>query len=104
MAGLVQCDLPLRWARVYSLWMLVYGVPLPLPIQRALGEFASRPKGHHHFIARDSKTKIQNAKGEIDSGKQAMRGFGSGGPISDRTQCGRTPGGPPPIDLSLIHI
>ena len=24
--------------------------------------------------------------------------FGSGGPISDRTQCGRTPGGPPPID------
>ena len=86
-----------RSAAVYSLVGLVYGVPLPLQTSWPVGEFARTPKGGILFIF-GAMTNTRNDEGEIDSSEQAMRGFGSGPPISDRTQCGRTPGGPPPID------
>ena len=98
MAGLFGCFAAQVSQSVYSLWILVYGVPLPLQIQRALGEFARALKSDTLLWTLGTSTKQPKTKGEIDSSEQAMRGFGSGGPISDRTQCGRTPGGPPPID------
>ena len=98
MAGRFCCVSVAALPGVYSMWVLESGVPLPLHTQRAVGQLARALKGNELFIKRRQKKTQQKHEGEIDSGKQAMRGFGSGPPISDRTQCGRTPGGPPPID------